>query len=552
MKKSFSFSAAVSILLSSTVVAQVSTPAPPVNDDCAGAVVLSGTGGFAYDPGIATDSGFNGDGGCSLDSQEQDVFFTWIAPATGAFVFETDDSRSSYDTRISIYAGDCQTAACVGSDDDSGREGASRVTLNGVTSGSEYVIQIGAQSSSTTLTANMLWISPVPAGGFCFPLFEDAYENNDDCATAITLTQGVYSELYVTDADTDWFAIEVPAFHALNVDLYDPVGDIDFEVLADDCATHYATTEDGWSFDNPTASAVTVVFEAGHDSTSGSSCSVYELDLSFNPIPCLAANNDDMFEDNDDCASAVTMVDSAHSMLWVSDSDKDYYTFCVESDGTVFVDIMFMDAFGNIDLKLMDSTCSTILDFGGTTSDNELVVWANTTRVDTEVVLIVEFVGSGCNTYDMVIHGSGCTNYLGNMYCTAEPNSTGSTSRIFGTGDVFAANNNFSLLATDLPEGEFAYFIGSYHQTQVNNPGSSSGNLCVGGGGAIARFHYTLGAITGGQFTGDIDLTNVPLPPSMTGAISSGQTFNFQLWHREGGSPTGQSNFSPGLEVTFL
>ncbi len=139
----------------------------------------------------------------------------------------------------------------------------------------------------------------------------------------------------------------------------------------------------------------------------------------------------------------------------------------------------------------------------------------------------------------------------GSMYCTAEVNTTGFASSIFGTGDIVAANNAFGLLATGLPEGEFGYFIGSFGQAQVAMPGGSSGNLCVGGGLAIARFLPTLGAITGGQLAGSVDLTNVPLPPTFSGMIMGGDTFNFQLWHREGGTLSGMSNFSPGLEVTF-
>ncbi|MCP5023993.1 MAG: hypothetical protein GY930_19780 [bacterium] len=141
--------------------------------------------------------------------------------------------------------------------------------------------------------------------------------------------------------------------------------------------------------------------------------------------------------------------------------------------------------------------------------------------------------------------------YIGTMYGTAVKNSTGVVSSIFGSGDLVAANNAFGLVATGLPNGEFGYFIGSFGQAQVNMPGGSNGNLCVGGGQAIARFLPTLGVIAGGQISGAVDLTNVPLPPTMTGMILGGDTFNFQLWHREGGSLSGESNFTPGLEVTF-
>ncbi|MCA9002140.1 MAG: hypothetical protein KDB61_09465, partial [Planctomycetes bacterium] len=122
---------------------------------------------------------------------------------------------------------------------------------------------------------------------------------------------------------------------------------------------------------------------------------------------------------------------------------------------------------------------------------------------------------------------------------------------IDATGSDVLASNDVTLVATQLPQNSNGFFLTSRQQGFVANPGGSSGNLCVGGGLAIARFLPTLSLSAGGMISGSVDLTDVPLPPTMTGMIMAGDTFNFQLWHREGGPLSGMSNFSPGLEVTF-
>ncbi|MCP4966203.1 MAG: PQQ-binding-like beta-propeller repeat protein [bacterium] len=137
---------------------------------------------------------------------------------------------------------------------------------------------------------------------------------------------------------------------------------------------------------------------------------------------------------------------------------------------------------------------------------------------------------------------------FGSEYCTATVNSTGSVSTIYGTGSDVAADNLFTLVAEQVPDGQLMYFIGSYGAGQVNNPGGSNGNLCVGGGLAMARFLPTAGTTAGGMYSASPNLHDVPLNTGSVEMILSGDTFRFQGWHRENG---GQSNFTPGLEVTF-
>ncbi|MFT5292027.1 MAG: hypothetical protein ACI8QC_003899 [Planctomycetota bacterium] len=145
------------------------------------------------------------------------------------------------------------------------------------------------------------------------------------------------------------------------------------------------------------------------------------------------------------------------------------------------------------------------------------------------------------------ISGSG----LGTNYCgPANANSTGVAGEMSATGSNIAADNDFTVVGSNLPTGQFSYFIASRTQGFVAGPGGSQGNLCVLG--SIARFNRAgeIGAITGGQFQLQLPLVDFPEPTGSV-AVMAGDTWNFQCWHRDS-SPTGPtSNFTDGLSVLF-
>ncbi|MEZ6020848.1 MAG: M43 family zinc metalloprotease, partial [Planctomycetota bacterium] len=129
---------------------------------------------------------------------------------------------------------------------------------------------------------------------------------------------------------------------------------------------------------------------------------------------------------------------------------------------------------------------------------------------------------------------------IGTPYCTATANSTGAIGLLEATGLDTVSSNRFHLTATNLPSGQFAFCIGSQTQSFVQNPGSSQGNLCLGG--TLARFNTQVAPTTAGTYTATLDLTSFPLNP--TAAVQAGESWNFQCWHRDtlAGQPT--SNFT--------
>lgn len=139
---------------------------------------------------------------------------------------------------------------------------------------------------------------------------------------------------------------------------------------------------------------------------------------------------------------------------------------------------------------------------------------------------------------------------IGSNYCMAAINSTGMAGLISASGSAVATDNDLTLQASQLPSLTFAFFIVSQAQNFVQNPGGSSGNLCLGG--EIGRY-VGPGQIQQSNLAGEasltIDLTQIPQPSGFVSA-SMGEVWNFQAWFRDTGAAGATSNFTDGLEVT--
>ena len=139
----------------------------------------------------------------------------------------------------------------------------------------------------------------------------------------------------------------------------------------------------------------------------------------------------------------------------------------------------------------------------------------------------------------------------GAPYCSpAAVNSTGQPATIEGRGSAVIADDDFRLLAFQLPNQAAGYFLCSQTQGFILNPGGSAGNLCLAG---------NVGRVVGGQIVNSgaggvaslaIDLTQQPTPTGPV-TVTAGESWSFTTWYRDsaGGAPT--SNFSDGLEIQF-
>ena len=141
--------------------------------------------------------------------------------------------------------------------------------------------------------------------------------------------------------------------------------------------------------------------------------------------------------------------------------------------------------------------------------------------------------------------------FIGAVFCTANPNSTGATGRIDASGSLDVSQNDVTLTASRLPANAFGFFITSRSRGFVLNPGGSSGNLCLTGD--IGRYvgpGQILNSGAAGEFSLTIDLTAVPQP---TGAVSAaaGESWCFQAWHRDQAIFFATSNFTDGVRLTL-
>ena len=145
---------------------------------------------------------------------------------------------------------------------------------------------------------------------------------------------------------------------------------------------------------------------------------------------------------------------------------------------------------------------------------------------------------------------------IGTVYCNSNVNSTGSNTSIQLLGSASVAADDVTMVAGNLANNSFGFFITSQTQGFAPNPGGSQGNLCVAGN--IGRF------VAPGQIKSSGAGSEIPLSPtsgewsltaipSATGPYSAvaGGTANFQLWHRDAVGGAAVSNFSDGTSVTW-
>ncbi len=132
------------------------------------------------------------------------------------------------------------------------------------------------------------------------------------------------------------------------------------------------------------------------------------------------------------------------------------------------------------------------------------------------------------------------------VHCSAAGNSFDPAgARLTTSGDITAANNDISFLATGVPPNQFGFLLVGLG-TGVFNPPGSSGAICLAGQ-PIGRFNGQILVANGsgelGSFTPDI--LNLPTPPG--GQVMAGQSWGFQAWFRDGAT----NNFTDGITVSF-
>ncbi|MFT4647799.1 MAG: hypothetical protein ACI9X4_001013 [Glaciecola sp.] len=141
------------------------------------------------------------------------------------------------------------------------------------------------------------------------------------------------------------------------------------------------------------------------------------------------------------------------------------------------------------------------------------------------------------NAYPADLAGSICEGET--AICFGFPNSTGNIGNLSIVGSQNVAANDTTLYGNLLPANQFGIFL--YGQGAI--PAAIGNGIFCLGGAPFFRLPIVYTDVFG-FVNYNLDMTNLPLG----GDISQGETWNFQLWHREDG---GQSNFSETLAYPF-
>lgn len=144
----------------------------------------------------------------------------------------------------------------------------------------------------------------------------------------------------------------------------------------------------------------------------------------------------------------------------------------------------------------------------------------------------------------------GCTTF-GQVTCfQPAPNSTGQGGELYAVGSRRVADNDFVLVAAQLPASEMGLFLASRATASPVTPIGSEGSICLGGDiGRFAEPGEIRNSGPEGRFDLQLDLGAVPTSMQDV-AVLAGETWIFQAWHRDGTSSR-TSNFTDAIEITW-
>lgn len=240
---------------------------------------------------------------------------------------------------------------------------------------------------------------------------DDYLEPNDSCGQATLVYGGYAATLTSLYQNEDYYQIHVPSGQDLTVSIgfSHSGGDLDLYLYDSGCGSLLAYsnsyTDDEeltWSNTGTTGLDVkvrVVMYAPNPDHL----CNDYYASFSISTPTLCQDDNEYGNLDNDTCGDAnLVFPDVVYFNFGVLDTDPDYYKMTVPAGYTLYVDLTFTHALGDIDLTLYDSSCSTMLAYSHSTTDDEGLVWVNPDAWDVEVKWNVYLYSGTCNNYHMV------------------------------------------------------------------------------------------------------------------------------------------------------
>ena len=115
---------------------------------------------------------------------------------------------------------------------------------------------------------------------------------------------------------------------------------------------------------------------------------------------------DDRFEENDDRAASTELLDGDYNGLQICRDDDDWYQVNVCEGGRVSIELLFIDADGDLEASLVDGNDARLA-FASSSDDNETLLWANEGEDTTVFLRVFGFLGAA-NQYDLRVNVIGC------------------------------------------------------------------------------------------------------------------------------------------------
>ena len=467
-------------------------------DDCANSAnqTITGTGTWTFDTGNAT-TGIAGQNESNCDfftstSVSEDIWFTWTATSDGTAVIDTCASASlAFDTKMAIWPGTpgCPMDGTSITCNDDACGGFFSQVLFPCTSGTSYVVQLGHYPLG----------GAIPGDG--------------------TLTIDVIPP--PTPGCVDNWSFETGDLSGWNV------ADIAGPFLATSVVPN-GTTQ-GFNMFSITPTEGGFALQTGFDGA-GPGTTTISQDVQI--------------------TSGLTPLTFDYRLGW------DYNLGPLPTMPRT-LDFVVRPAGGGAALQTTNVFTADILtlqnlDTGPLSESIDLSMFVGqTVQLSFEINIPEAFTGPGYLQLDNISCPAG-GGAVGTNYCAAAMNSTGMVAEISGSGSASATANMLTIECNQMPTNSFAYFLTSQMQGFVAMPGGSMGNLCLGG--AIGRY-VGPGQIQNSGASGSVSLMlDLMMHPTPTGPVQvmPGETWNFTTWFRDAVGGQATSNFSNGLEVTFI
>jgi hypothetical protein len=159
--------------------------APPVNNDCPGALGLPNASPCATVSGILTGATQSQPESCTFVGTAYDVWYSFIASSPQATITPIGASGAT-DMAVQIFSGTCATLASIGCADNDPAPGTENLVVNGLTPGQVYYTRVYAVSGIAPATLG----GPNPNFTICYTGVPPV--NDNICgATNVTVASGV-------------------------------------------------------------------------------------------------------------------------------------------------------------------------------------------------------------------------------------------------------------------------------------------------------------------------------------------------------------------------